>query len=151
MSDTTPPLPPAAWYRDPLGHGDARYWNGVAWTDSVSRGGVTFTAPVPPEQMRVPPVPGSEYRAQPSAPAPAAAPQSPPPKSSSGTSILVAIALVAAAALIAILVINMVTGDDDDDDDPGSTTVATTPVTDAPAPDPTDAPQPESTSPDTQG
>jgi hypothetical protein len=135
MSETTRPLPPSGWYRDPTGHGEARYWNGVAWTDSVSRGGVTFTAPVPPEQTRVPPLPGSEYHAplgtSTPAPTPSAAPAPASKSSSSSTSILVAIALVAAAALIAVLLINLL-GSDDDDDDPGSNTIATTPVSEAP-------------------
>jgi hypothetical protein len=36
------------WYADPGGHYDHRYWDGWAWTEHVSRGGVAETAPVNP-------------------------------------------------------------------------------------------------------
>jgi hypothetical protein len=36
------------WYADPSGRYDHRYWDGTAWTEHVSRGGVTDTAPVVP-------------------------------------------------------------------------------------------------------
>lgn len=36
------------WYADPAGHHDHRYWDGSAWTEHVSRGGVAETAPVNP-------------------------------------------------------------------------------------------------------
>ena len=39
MSDSN--TTPAGWYRDPFGQGDGRYWNGIQWTDAISRGGVT--------------------------------------------------------------------------------------------------------------
>jgi membrane protease YdiL (CAAX protease family) len=35
----TPPLPPPAWYPDPSGVGELRYWNGTAWTPGVVIGG----------------------------------------------------------------------------------------------------------------
>lgn len=42
---------PPGWYTDPMGRFDHRYWNGTAWTDSVSRGGIQHEDPVqsPPE------------------------------------------------------------------------------------------------------
>jgi hypothetical protein len=36
------------WYADPSGHFHHRYWDGTAWTEHVSRGGMTETAPVVP-------------------------------------------------------------------------------------------------------
>jgi uncharacterized protein DUF4328/uncharacterized protein DUF2510 len=36
------------WYADPGGRFDHRYWDGMAWTEHVSRGGVAETAPVTP-------------------------------------------------------------------------------------------------------
>jgi hypothetical protein len=36
------------WYADPAGSFDHRYWDGRAWTEHVSRGGVASTAPVVP-------------------------------------------------------------------------------------------------------
>jgi hypothetical protein len=36
------------WYPDPAGGFDHRYWDGSAWTEHVSRAGVTSTAPVVP-------------------------------------------------------------------------------------------------------
>ena len=39
------PSVPAAWYKDPSGRYEMRYWNGSAWTEHVSRGGQQFTDP----------------------------------------------------------------------------------------------------------
>jgi hypothetical protein len=36
---------PAAWHPDPAGRHELRYWNGTAWTDDVSDGGVTTKDP----------------------------------------------------------------------------------------------------------
>jgi uncharacterized protein YxjI len=41
MSDT-----PANWYPDPNKRAELRYWNGTAWTEHVSTGGVQSTDPV---------------------------------------------------------------------------------------------------------
>ncbi|MFM7665444.1 MAG: DUF2510 domain-containing protein [Actinomycetota bacterium] len=43
-SATTPAVP-AAWYKDPSGRFEMRYWNGTAWTEHVARGGQQFTDP----------------------------------------------------------------------------------------------------------
>jgi membrane protease YdiL (CAAX protease family) len=53
-----PALPPPAWYPDPSGVGELRYWNGTAWTPGVVIGGqVTERAmPWPPVGRAVPPV-----------------------------------------------------------------------------------------------
>ncbi len=37
---------PAGWYPDPTGQADTRYWDGMAWTEHISRAGVQGTAPV---------------------------------------------------------------------------------------------------------
>jgi hypothetical protein len=39
------PTVPAAWYKDPSGRYEMRYWNGNAWTEHVARGGQQFTDP----------------------------------------------------------------------------------------------------------
>ena len=39
------PTVPAAWYKDPSGRYEMRYWNGTAWTEHVARGGQQFTDP----------------------------------------------------------------------------------------------------------
>jgi len=42
---TSTPAVPAAWYKDPSGRYEMRYWNGTAWTEHVARGGQQFTDP----------------------------------------------------------------------------------------------------------
>ena len=42
-----PALPPAAWYPDPSGVGELRYWNGRAWTPGVVIGGQVTERPMP--------------------------------------------------------------------------------------------------------
>jgi len=39
------PAVPAAWYKDPSGRFELRYWNGSTWTEHVARGGQQFTDP----------------------------------------------------------------------------------------------------------
>ena len=36
---------PAAWYADPSGRFELRYWNGKEWTEHVARSGQQFTDP----------------------------------------------------------------------------------------------------------
>ena len=36
---------PAAWYADPAGRFELRYWDGKEWTEHVARGGQQFTDP----------------------------------------------------------------------------------------------------------
>jgi hypothetical protein len=36
---------PAGWYPDPSGRYEMRYWDGVAWTEHVARGGQQYTDP----------------------------------------------------------------------------------------------------------
>jgi hypothetical protein len=47
-------LPAPGWYADPSGLFDFRYWDGVAWTEHVSRGGVAALAPVAPTPPALP-------------------------------------------------------------------------------------------------
>ena len=48
-SSTAQPAPtaaaPAAWYADPSGRFELRYWDGKEWTEHVARGGQQFTDP----------------------------------------------------------------------------------------------------------
>jgi len=44
-SSPSQPAVPAAWYKDPSGRYEMRYWNGSAWTEHVARGGQQFTDP----------------------------------------------------------------------------------------------------------
>jgi hypothetical protein len=39
---------PAAWYPDPSGRHQFRYWQGQSWTDAVADGGRTSSDPLPP-------------------------------------------------------------------------------------------------------
>lgn len=52
-----PTLPPAAWYPDPSGVGELRYWNGTAWTPGVVIGGQVTERPMPwpPAHAAAPP------------------------------------------------------------------------------------------------
>jgi hypothetical protein len=36
---------PAAWYADPAGRFELRYWDGSEWTEHVARGGQQFVDP----------------------------------------------------------------------------------------------------------
>jgi len=44
-TSATNPSVPAAWYKDPSGRYELRYWNGTAWTEHVARGGQQFIDP----------------------------------------------------------------------------------------------------------
>ena len=48
-SSATQPAPssaaPAAWYADPSGRFELRYWDGKEWTEHVARSGQQFTDP----------------------------------------------------------------------------------------------------------
>ena len=116
---------PSGWYRDPTGQGEARYWNGAAWTDSVNRGGVTVSVPIAADQAQLPPVPGSEVQV--AAPA-AAAPASTTSPSRSPLAVIVG---VLAVVLLVVVIVLLVTDDDTDDPNP-PVTLVTTPATQAP-------------------
>ena len=114
---------PSGWYQDPSGQGEARYWNGVAWTDSVIRGGVTVSAPIGVDHANLPPAPGSEYRAAPPAqPAPS-------PRRTSPWAIVLGIA----AIVLLVVVIALLVSDDGGGGDPNPPdTLVTTPDTEVP-------------------
>ncbi|MDX2379009.1 MAG: DUF2510 domain-containing protein [Acidimicrobiia bacterium] len=115
---------PSGWYRDPTGQGDARYWNGVAWTDSVNRGGVTVSVPIAADQSQLPPTPGSEVQVA----APAAAPQT-----TSSRSPLAVIFGILAVVLLVVVIVLLVNDDESDDPAIPATGVPTVPATDPPS------------------
>ncbi len=129
MSNSTSP---AGWYQDPTGQGDARYWNGASWTESVDRGGATVNVPIDPSQALVPPLAGTQV----SIPSPASGNQSVNVTSNRRSPVGAIIGGVfVVLAIVAILVI--VSNNDSSDDTP----TTSEPATDAPADgDSTDAP-----------
>ena len=136
MSDDLHHDPAAAWYRDPTGHGEARYWNGVAWTDSVMRGGVMITVPIPIGQLTTPPVPGTEYVAPaPAQPAPVTivTQSAPPPRRSSGAGAFIGLLVSAVLIVLAVLLLVNVFGGDDDPVEPPTTEQPAPPATAPPA------------------
>jgi hypothetical protein len=44
-STSSNPKVPAAWYADPSGRYELRYWDGNEWTEHVARGGQQFVDP----------------------------------------------------------------------------------------------------------
>lgn len=44
-STASNPKVPAAWYADPSGRYELRYWDGTEWTEHVARGGQQFVDP----------------------------------------------------------------------------------------------------------
>ena len=63
-------LPPAAWYPDPSGVAEWRYWNGREWTTDAAVAGQVMVRPMPPPP--VPPVPPARPEPQPRLPTKAA-------------------------------------------------------------------------------
>ena len=118
-------MPPAGWYQDPTGLGDGRYWDGQSWTPSVSRDGLTITAPIDQSVAQLPPTPGSEFVAP--------IPQTTTPTVSVATtnrSPVGAILAVVVAVLVVVLIVVLVNDDDSSNDDP---TPGTNPPATAPA------------------
>lgn len=114
----------AGWQPDPQGRHEYRYWDGSAWTDQVSDGGVVSTdppggaptAPAAGTETVAQPVVGPPTGAAPSGPPTAGLPYVPPPAEKAKGKLPVGIlALVglAVAAVVAALVI-FLGGDDDD-------------------------------------
>lgn len=136
-SNDRTPVMPAGWYDDPTSIGDARYWDGFGWTTSISANGVTATAAIEPALVGVPPVHGSEFRAQRPSPAPAPTPppvtvNQSPSRSPMGGIVAAILGIAAVVALIVVL-----TRDDGGDNPPPNTdTPITTPATEAPATEP---------------
>jgi len=120
---------PPGWYRDPTGQGDARYWNGASWTESVNRGGVTLNAGIDPSQALVPPVPGTQVSIPP-----------PPPtvqnkSDSSSRSVMGVIFGVGVVFLIGILMYAVISNNSDGDDTPSPDSTPTEPAPEEPAPE----------------
>jgi len=134
--------PEAGWHPDPHGRHEYRYWDGSAWTDQVSDGGVQATDPpgepeataaeepvaaeeppavVPPTVAAdatapMPVVDGPPMAGAPAGPPPAEAAVAAAPPGGSGSKLsvgLLAIVALVAAAIVAVLVIFVFGGDDD--------------------------------------
>ena len=126
---------PAGWYQDPTGQGDARYWNGSAWTQSVDRAGTTVNIAIDPTQAQQPPVPGTQVQI----PSPAPAPQTVVQQTSKSSPVGAIIGAVVVILLIVVLFV-IVSNNDSSDDTPTPGTGGTPAVTEpaAPAPESTD-------------
>jgi len=120
---------PSGWYRDPTGQGDARYWNGSSWTQSVNRGGVTLNVGIDPSQAMIPPVPGTQV----SIPPPPTTVQN--ESDSASRSWLGVIFGVGVVFLIGILMYAIISNDSDGDDTPSPGSTPTEPAPEEPAPE----------------
>ena len=94
--------PSGGWHADPAGRADYRWWDGTAWTSSISAGGVTMI----------------DLEGAPSAPPPAGAEATPPGHESTHISTIVTATV---AVLIVVLVVGIIAvarhGDDRADKD----------------------------------
>ncbi|HEY5888075.1 MAG TPA: DUF2510 domain-containing protein, partial [Acidimicrobiales bacterium] len=124
----------AGWQPDPNGRHEYRYWDGSAWTDQVSDGGVVssdppgdspteVTGPTPGTETVIQPVASPPMAAGPAGP-PSAADQAyvPPPgaaKKKVPVGILALVGLVVAAVVVGLVV--LLTGGDDDGGSSGGT------------------------------
>jgi len=117
---------PQGWYADPSYPGGARYWNGVSWTEAVSRGGVSFSAPIDPSRATLPPVPGTQV----GAPRPTVEYTLPSDDSSSGSTLGVVFGVL--VAFFVVLMIFAIAGNDDSSDQSPPATDAQV-TTEAPA------------------
>ena len=123
---------PQGWYADPTSPGGARYWNGVSWTQAVSRGGVTFNAPIDPAQATLAPVPGTQVAAPPPiAGRPTSVEYALPSDQSSSNSTLGVVLGVLVAFFVVLMIFAIVSNDDSSDQSPPSTDAP--PATEAPA------------------
>jgi hypothetical protein len=126
---------PAGWYQDPTGQGDARYWNGVAWTQSVDRSGVTANAPIDPTLAQQPPVPGTQVQT------PAPATQTVVEQGSKSSPMGAIIGAIVVVLLIVVIFAIVSNSSDSSDDTPVPGTAGVPAEEDAPAPE---EPAPES-------
>jgi membrane protease YdiL (CAAX protease family) len=62
--ETAPVAPPPAWYSDPSGVGDLRYWDGSGWTPGVVINGVVVERPMPWPPVAASPAGPPDDRAQ---------------------------------------------------------------------------------------
>lgn len=139
MSDENhggPPQMPAGWYDDPMSIGDARYWDGVGWTTSINTDGITSTAAIEPALVGIPPVQGSQFRAQRRA-APAPTPTPITMTQSSQRSPLGAVLAAVVVIVLVVAVVVLITRDDGGGDTPSTDVPRTdSPVTDPPLTEP---------------
>jgi hypothetical protein len=119
---------PSGWYQDPTGQGNARYWNGTAWTESVDRGGVTVNVAIDSGQAQVPPQPGTQV----SIPARSTGTQT-VNVSSNNHSVMGIIFAIFFGLFLIVLVAAIVSENDSSNDGPPATDVA--PVSAPPATD----------------
>ena len=119
---------PSGWYQDPTGQGNARYWNGTSWTESVDRGGVTVNVAIDSGQAQVPPQPGTQV----SIPARSTGAQT-VTVSSNNHSVMGIIFAIFFALFLIVLVAAIVSSNDSSNDGPPATDVA--PVSAPPATD----------------
>ena len=135
---------PSGWYQDPTGQGDSRYWNGVAWTESVNRGGAVVNVAIDPSQAQTPPAPGTQV----APPAQQYVPPPPPPaqtvnvSESPHHSVLGVIFGALAVLFLVVLLYAAISSNDSGGDTP-------TPGTNAPAEEP--APEPANDAPAEDG
>ncbi len=127
MSNSTVP---GGWYQDPTGQGDARYWNGASWTESVDRNGVTVNVPIDPSEAQVPPVAGTQV----SIPvAPASAGNQNVNVTSNRRSPVGAIVGVLFVLLAIVVIFRAASSNDSPDDTPTPDSTPSVPATDEPA------------------
>lgn len=111
---------PAGWYQDPTGQGQARYWNGTSWTQSVFRDGSNINVAIDPAMAQQPPVPGTQMQL------PTAAPAQPTTvvEQKSGSSAGAIIFGVIAVILVIVVIVAIANNSSDSDDSPTQTTEA---------------------------
>jgi hypothetical protein len=119
-----PPPSPAAWYPDPTGRAELRWWDGADWTDQISVAGQRYLDPQGPGLPAAPvggppPAPVGERFQAPGPPAPPAGRTRSAGSGRRGLAIGV-VAGVVVLALVAAAVVVTRDGDDDDDRADGS-------------------------------
>ncbi len=121
---------PQGWYVDPTGQGNARYWNGASWTQTVNRAGVVLNVYIDPNQAKIPPTPGTQV-APPVAPPPRPA----PPVASPDNSAVGVVIGVVAVLFFALMMFVIISNNSSSNDTPDVTIVQ--PEPEQPAPEPT--------------
>jgi hypothetical protein len=134
---------PAGWYPDPSQRNDHRYWDGNAWTDQVSRGGVQSVDPLQPEPVQPvatpTPPPPPVTRPNPLPPS-AVAPMAATPPGTKKKPVYTRWWFIVGAVIVVLLVIAAAAGGGSDDKKDVATDDASTTSTGAPAATPTAPP-----------
>ena len=107
---------PQGWYVDRTYPGGTRYWNGVSWTEVVTRGGATLDAPMDPAQATLLPARGTQVSAPPDA-----VEYSPPNDDSKNRSLLGVVVGVLLAFFVVLIIVAVPSNDDSSDESPPST------------------------------